>query len=244
MKIYLALKRGTYHDTFCEDFLTTYHLNNNLFVGAICDGCTNGKDSHFASTLYCKALKKVFIDISYQLLYQRQLETNLKALQKLIFKGLFEYLKEVKNKLLLEREELLSTLILLIINKQSGEIVCQIIGDGLLVVNNNFYEVDNNDLPDYLGYHIDENFEDWYKKQTHFYQFNKVKDVSICSDGIFTLKPQVLNANTSINPEHYLLIDNTYFEKDLMLRKKLKELEGNYQTEPNDDLAIIRVKLS
>ena len=58
MKIYTHLSSGKYHPVYGEDFLYYQLLRKKFLVGAVMDGCSSGKESYFASSLYGKSLRK------------------------------------------------------------------------------------------------------------------------------------------------------------------------------------------
>lgn len=65
MKIYSALKIGEFHPVFCEDFNVVEKLSENWMLIAVMDGCSSGKDSHFASALFGEIIKKIAKNIPY-----------------------------------------------------------------------------------------------------------------------------------------------------------------------------------
>ena len=162
-------------------------LSIKLCTIAVMDGCSMGKESHFASTLIAKLLRKIGKEISFRdFAESRKKETN-EYLNE-IFQKLFEDLKQLKNKLHLEKEEILSTLILGIFDKQQKEIELITVGDGLICYNGELIEYEQDDKPDYLGYHLGEDFRNWLGNQTQKLSLKNVEDLSISTDGIFTFK--------------------------------------------------------
>lgn len=166
MKIYTTLQIGEFHTNYCEDFLIKEELASNEILIAVLDGCTMGTESVFASILYGKILRKIAKNKFYEEFVSKQnQELDLHAQLKNILQDLIEETKEIKNKLGLETNELLSTLILGIIDTKSYKAEIITIGDGLVCVDGQLTEYEQNNTPDYLGYHLTENFEDFYKNQ-------------------------------------------------------------------------------
>lgn len=242
MQKYHHLQIGTFHTNHCEDYLITTEIGKNKQLLAIMDGCTMGTDSYFISTLIGKLLRKIAKELNY-LEFVQEGEQNLKDQLRNILFQLFEELKEIKNRLDLDRTELLSTLILGIIDSKMKEAEIIIIGDGLVYCNGKVYEYDQENKPDYLGYHLAKKFEEWYEQQEQRLSLKDCKDLSIASDGIFTFSPF---SNEKIEPLSeeaivaFLLLDRKYAESENMLLKKMLELERNYGLKPGDDLAILR----
>lgn len=160
---------------------------------------------------------------------------------------LFRELRQIKNQLDLEKEEILSTLILGVLDKQSKEIELITIGDGLICSNGELIEFEQDDKPDYLGYHLEENFDVWFKNQSQKLSLKNVKDFSISTDGIFTFK----NFNrkeydyqiTEEEIVEYLLVDEKWINQENMLKKKVSKIENEFGLKPSDDLTIIRIRI-
>src|SRR6187402_1674568 len=118
MKIYSALQIGDYHLNHCDDYLVVAEIGNNKLLCAVMDGCTMAIESYFAATLVGKILKKIARARGYMELYglendHAELDDYLKS----ILKGLFNELNTIKNQLLLDQKELLTTLMILLVDK-------------------------------------------------------------------------------------------------------------------------------
>jgi len=233
---------GDFHQNFCEDALLSFSISNEKHLLAVMDGCSSGTDSHFASALISKILKKVCIELAYLEFSKREIFT-LKEFQKRTLEGLFENLKLQRNQLHLGKEEILSTLILAIISDdKKAEIIT--IGDGLICCNGEYFEYEQDDRPDYLAYHLDENFKDWFQNQKQFLSFSNVGDLSISTDGIFTFNIFNNQKYPKIEEEAWidlLLKNKEGFEFEKMLHKKVIYLEKEFGLRPTDDLAILRI---
>ena len=161
MKIYSIICAGKDHPVTGEDFQYQHHLAKNWFIGAVMDGCSSGKESHFASTLYSKSLHKAcrMLPNMKEIMDDFDLEIMGKeAIMEFILGQLFEDIKKVKRTLFLDIEELLSTLILMVYDKNNQEALVNISGDGLVACNGKAEEIDQNNMPDYMGYHLDMKF--------------------------------------------------------------------------------------
>ncbi|MCC7454370.1 MAG: protein phosphatase 2C domain-containing protein, partial [Crocinitomix sp.] len=189
MKIYSALRIGEYHVNHCEDYLFVGDIGEDKILCAVMDGCTMGIDSYFVSTLVGKLLRKISIEKGYEELYQADvIPNNLEKLLKSILKELFIELIITKNQLLLERNEMLTTLIILLADKRSKKGLVLVIGDGLVNINGKITEYDQDNKPDYLGFHLTEDFETWYTNQSQKLFIENLQDISISTDGIFMFK--------------------------------------------------------
>ena len=105
------------------------------------------------------------------------------------------------------------------------------------------YEYEQNDKPDYLGYHLFENFDTWYEHQNQKLSVSNYKDISICTDGIFTFKhlKNIENQKSETDIIEYLLKDVTYSEYDNLLDRKIRFINDQWKHVVTDDLAIIRI---
>lgn len=66
MKKYELSKIGEFHTNHNEDSSTITEIGEDIILIAVLDGCTMGKESHFASTLLVKLLRKIGKEISYR----------------------------------------------------------------------------------------------------------------------------------------------------------------------------------
>jgi len=243
MKIYSALQIGAYHLNHCEDYLVTDHIGSEKLLCAVMDGCTMGSDSYFASTLVGKLLRKIAKAKGYKELFGAEPEQpDPEAYLKSILKDLFQELLIIKSQMLLEQNELLTTLLILLFDKKSGHGIILAVGDGVVAVNGVVTEFDQDNKPDYLGFHLHEDFDTWYAKQTQKIYINSARDVSLATDGIglFT-KVAAPKADDVLDPISYLLQNTENEDNDDMLELKLKRLEHVYGLKPSDDLAIVRI---
>jgi len=136
---------------------------------------------------------------------------------------LFEELGIIKNQLLLEREEVLSTLLLGIYDKEKKQANLITIGAGLICVAiEKIYEYEQDDKPDYLGYHLSEDFNNWFESQNQKLILTNVVDLSISTDGIFTFKQFDNKEYEKIEEEQiveYFLIDSKWYNQKICLIK-------------------------
>lgn len=244
MNIFSVLKLGEFHTNFCEDFTFHQSIHKNWLIAAVMDGCSSGQDSHFSATLFAKILKKICKEIPYWELQDASLNLDIvqhQYLGKCILEQFFKTIKDSKNNLALEVQELVSTCILLVYNipNKSAWINCS--GDGLLTVNHDAIAINQNDKPNYLAYHLNSAFQDWFEEQTSSYYFEQAADVSISTDGIFSFARNTTEEVANMQPLEYLLFDTSFQEQANMLSKKCIYLEKEYQLKPNDDVGIIRI---
>lgn len=243
LKLYSVIQKGEYHLNQCEDHLFSGEISKNIQVCAVMDGCTNGKESHFASVLIGKLLGKIVREKGYLAFYQSEVSTeHPEVYLKGVLQDLFRELNTVQRQLMLDTTELLSTLILMVINKEEQRSALNVIGDGVVCCNGKIIDFEQDNKPDYLAFHLKENFDTWYHLQKQRIVIDQTTDISIATDGITTFtkisRPEITE---TIDPAAYLLSDETYSDQEDMLEKKLRYLEYNWGLKPTDDLGIIRV---
>lgn len=244
MKLYQHTQKGLYHADHNEDFLVSEKLNGQIHAIAVMDGCSAGRESYFASTLIGKILRKAINEIAYKAFAEKR-KLNIKQLIGKIMELLFLELKELKNKLMLNKYELLSTIIIGVVDAEAKTAEVLTVGDGLVSCNGELFEYDQNNKPDYLGYHLDMTFKDWYDQQSQRLSLENVKDLSIATDGILSFQnvKEEKTKNTEIKrPIEYLLNNLEYNKEEYMLRKKIMNM-GKDGIKPMDDVAIIRCLL-
>ena len=123
---------------------------------------------------------------------------------------------------------------------KSGEMLA--VGDGVFCIDGKIVEYEQDNKPDYFGYHLDKDFEEWYAQQIQRISIEQFEDLSICTDGLFTFsKFDNQDYSTVKNVSDFLLKDKTGFENQNMLKKKVFEIEKKYGLKPTDDLGIIRI---
>lgn len=244
MNIYKALQKGEHHPNYCEDYYFVGEIGDDKVVCAVMDGCTMATDSYFASILVGKLLRKITKEKSYKAFYGLDSNTTPESYLKIILSDLFNELNFIKNHLMLETAELLTTLVIMIVDKKEKQGIVMAIGDGLVCINGQVTDFDQNNIPDYIGYHLNKDFDEWYNTQQQKILFHKIEDIIVATDGIFTFMP--INKNNlaeEINPINFLLFDKTNKQNSEMLSWQLKHLEFEYGLKPADDLAMIRILL-
>lgn len=245
MKIDEFIQIGTFHTNHCEDYLIQADIGDNRKLLAVMDGCSMGTDSYLASTLIGKVLRKIAKEFDYKEFAEKTV-LDLEVLLKLVLAQLFKEINAIKTNLQLERNELLSTLLLGIVDVENKAGKCITIGDGLICVDGVLTEYDHDNKPDYLAYHLEEDFETWYLEHQQKLSFKFNNYFAICTDGIFTfrrfdLKDYEDKKETQIID--FLLKDKSSMEEENvnLLKKKMIYIEHEWGLKPSDDLAIIKI---
>lgn len=233
MHIDSTLQIGAYHLHHCEDYLFHDYIGTDTLLCAVMDGCTMGTDSYLIATLVGKLLRKIAKERHYLAFIQPSPQPLSQQLESIIHQ-LFNELKIVKNQLQLEQREMLTTIIVCLLTKEGGTGL--VVGDGVVSIDGQVSIFEQDNKPDYVGYHLQEDFAHWYTKQVFIY-IPAYTDVSISTDGISSFTA-LAGGEPDIDPLSYLLSDPG------TLDKKLKYLEHQAGLRPTDDVAIIRVRNS
>lgn len=244
MKIFSLNKMGRLHDVHTEDHVFIRKIEPQWVVGAVMDGCSSGKETYFVSTLYGKIMQKSCLMLPFLDGINRgpSLDTLDEAfIGRFILNGVFKDLNRVHNLLATDLIEMLSTLILLVYNVSSKSAWINISGDGFIVHDQIIHEIDQNNIPDYIAYHLDIPFEDWISSCSQTLTFENQADISISTDGINKFYSLSEARQRSIDPVNYLLIDQSLAEEGNMLERKFNILKNDYGLAPYDDLGMIRI---
>lgn len=246
MQISSIVQKGEFHPVYCEDYLFEQALTESIHIAAVMDGCTMGADSHFASALIGKLLKKVAKEVSYQE-YLKTIPafstTLLNNIGRNIIQKVREELRRLSNELYLDELELLSTLILAIVNTETNNVWVVVVGDGCIGVNGEIIEVDQQNRPDYLGYHLSGPFEDWFEVQQNQFEFSNITKLSIATDGVLSFEKLVKSAPAFPgNVPVFLMLDNHPELHSKSIHKKIDTLKNDFGLIGTDDLGIIKMK--
>ena len=234
---------GSFHLNHCEDYVICTDIGDNRLLLAAMDGCSMGDDSYFAATLCGRLLRKVSKGEFYEA-YLQGTQSALDVQLRRVIAKLFDELVSAKDTLLLERNELLTTLLIAIIDvdARQGEVIC--IGDGVVCIDGELTEYDQDNQPDYLAYHLTEDFARWYPTIKQKISIGHFHDISLSTDGILSFVDAADHAERELMSErlfHYLLVDDTEHGNENGFVKKLHRIKMDWNLIHSDDLGIIRV---
>lgn len=243
MKFFELSHIGEFHINHNEDFLISEEAGNNRKVIAVMDGCSSGTDSHFASTLIGKLIRKIAKQQAYREYAQK--ETYELGIQlELIALQLFEELSNLNRQLDLKSDEILSTLILAVIDTNECKAEILVVGDGFIHYNGKNVEYENDNKPDYIGYHLNMDKHLWFQTRTQKLTIDKIEDLSISTDGIHTFKNFDGKAYPEISQNEIMdrfFVSKKELDNSNKLKKTLIEIKNSNGLMPSDDLTIIRV---
>jgi len=243
MQIHQILKRGFGHKNHCEDYVLVNNNNPHFLLAAAFDGCSSGTESFFASALFGKTLQNCFrnLDNNNTLLNTSELLYNITS-------ELMKQVYEIHKLLGTNNNEMLTTAIILILDKRNknGSIFCA--GDGVISINGVVHKINQNNQPDYPAYYFNtitntEDFTEWYHQKNKIIHFTQGSDISISTDGIesFTAENDIEKNITTDAIIAYLVSDTFLAGNKAMLSRKCNILKNNHTVENFDDLGMVRI---
>lgn len=250
IKIRETIQKGKAHLVFCQDATYTFETEE-IVVAGVFDGCSEVKDSHFASTLFTKILRKISHDygmndeIHNEILKAKGLP-EISKFSQLMIRMFFLELKNVQQLLYLNSDDLAATSIFLFYSKVQNKGVIYAFGDGYLNINGEEIIIDHNNIPQYAYRNwtqltgTDFDFEDYMKYFDQRYEFDNLKNIVISTDGILTFKN---TKNPDISKQDaidFLVKDVNLSKKTLMLNFKYNQLTDQHWSN-KDDLGIVRI---
>lgn len=243
VQIFSTLRRGHTHPVHCDDFLVQKRVNPTLWIGAVMDGCSSGTDSYFAATMIGKLISKIMATLHYTQAVGFDIEqADTSVILKYVAQALFKEVILAKNQLFLERNELLSTLIIAIYRPQILQLSLLAAGDGVFSINGETTVIEQQNKPNYLAYHLDKSFDEWYDGETITKHRMGVHGFAISTDGVESFTTEALTGEeTDFDAIDYLLINQAMAENAAMLNKKCLIMEQEQGLIPRDDVAIIRI---
>jgi len=243
MKFYELTQIGEFHVNHNEDYLVITDCGKAFKLIAVMDGCSSGNDSHFAATLLGKILRKLAKQEAYREYAEKQ-QKMIKAIIEDITLSLFEELGNLYRQLDLTSDELLTTLILGIVDTKNKSAEFVIIGDGLIHVDGENSEYESDNKPDYIGYHLNMDKHIWFQTRTFKKSIENFIDLTISTDGIFTFKNHDGKSYPTISESQIVnefCRDMTNSENPNKLKRSLLKIKDEFGLTPSDDLTIIRV---
>lgn len=255
MIIQKIVKRGVNHKNFCEDYASVSETSQYI-VAAVFDGCSDGIDSHFASALMGKILSNTTQDQRF-IMDATDSVIDIKSVARQFMSKFITNLSVTFALLRLSKRELLSTMLLLVVDKRTSEAYVMAFGDGFIKINGQVVELKNerfaggenpdaDNMPDYIIYDIEKFSDDdylrfWISENKYQFYVDKLEDIVIGSDGIFTFKQQVPGVEAKLDPIAYLTEDLWLADNKSVLSRKCNILKSTCGFDHEDDLSIIRI---
>jgi len=234
---------GEFHVNHNEDFLVTEDAGESYKLIAVMDGCSSGTDSHLASSLIGKLLRKAAKQQAYRE-YAQKKKLDLSSVLERISLQLFEDLCLLNGLLDLRSDEILSTLILGIVDIEDSSAELIVVGDGVIHTNGETFEYENDNKPDYIGYHLNMDKHLWYQTRTTKKTIKKFEELTISTDGIHTFKNFDGKRYPDFGEDEIMKAffeDTSDLENSNKLKATLIRIKEEYGLIPSDDLTMVRV---
>lgn len=238
MQIYSAMRKGEGHPVFCEDFMFIKKTGGDWVVAAVMDGCSAGADSHFASALMGKILGKIEFSLSDKKEIDLK-DASADQIGRYFAENLFHNFTNVNNYLQLDYVEALSTIILLIYHPVKKEAWIMTSGDGYVAIDEEITKIDQNNRPDYMAYHLNKGFVEWFDKHVRIFHSEQAKNIAISTDGIGSFFSLGAFTKGDIDPATELL--TFHIHNKMGLDAKIKQIQQEFGLIPYDDISIIRI---
>jgi serine/threonine protein phosphatase PrpC len=243
MPVFQYTHIGQHHINNNEDAVICYEISKERMLLAVMDGCSSGTDSHFASQLIAKSIRKIAKDISYQAFVTKK-TVPLNTMLSQLAQSLFNTLAAFNRQLDLQYDELLSTVVIALYDHSNKTAEILVAGDGFIACNGKQHEYEQENKPDYMAYHLSKSFEEWYEGHTSKLTLTNVEDLSLSTDGVFTFRPYDTADYpmiTDVEITNLLLNDVAGKDNPLMLQKKCYTIKSQFGLVHTDDLSIVRL---
>ena len=237
-------RRGKGHPQRCEDESLVFSYNQIAVIIAF-DGCSSGKDSYFASGLFAKLFKKIAIQHK---IYLENLNEN-SDLEKVTYNLMelfFDELKYSFSYFVLDLSEILSTIVLSVVNLKTKKAYSIIAGDGSLYIDGKIHSINaDENAPKYISYYLQSPFPDVWENNINKYNFEVQKVIAVLSDGIDSFKNY--NENRYVTETEKSDIIARFFESTYLLDNAVglaricNMIEKESNIAPNDDLSIAHI---
>ncbi len=240
-KIKSIITRG--HEKLrCEDDYLVEETENLIICGVF-DGCSSGLDSHIASTIMKKIMMNVNgLEFVYKIC-QKDGKDNLKFICRDFIDEIYISLNKLKSQnifFLKEGEDLLSTVIILVLDKNNGKYFIQFLGDGVAYTDGEITDVHNDDNSVLYLSTVNESLIDEYISKSKSLSGVINKTISISTDGIDTFKDSF--GIGYANEARTLFFESERFVKISPMLNRLYNIFTNENKLKNiDDFTMIRI---
>jgi len=210
---------------------------------AVMDGCSSGTDSHFASGLVAKVLRRIAKQTNLRSFAERTKPTT-EGLLRETLRTLFADLQRLNADLDLAYDELLTTLMLAVVDQRERNAEIIVIGDGVVACDEEIVEFLQENKPDYLGYYLTEDFDDYWATLKQRVTARDFLDLALASDGVFSFRAFSHDSYRPVTEDElltFLLVDRHEGAEENAYRRKLMYVSNTFGLKATDDLTVVRV---
>jgi hypothetical protein len=244
--LYTLLKKGVLHPVYCEDFQIAVQIEDEFDIYAVMDGCSAGTDSHFASALLGKSLCKAARLVDHRQIWSQLGLNNLPDPQdaprmaEFLLRMIFADMRRMRNEMMLEKLEMLSTLVLMVYDQKRDEAFITVKGDGYVAIDGQIHEIDEGGAPMYMGYFLGKPVEEWLAMQDNAFHVSAPRDISIATDGVEAYLRPDLSPDPETDSARILLTATDDLSPEMMENHHLEFLRRGLR--PVDDVSVIRLR--
>ena len=237
-----ATKLGFFHPVYCEDFVCAAEIGNGKWIAGAFDGCTMGTESHFASALAGKILRKVAKEAGYEYFADPSLESQpLEILGRDLLGRFRHQFRKTCSDLFLTKEEQLTTLVIALVDTRANAVWGICAGDGYVSTPAGAQEFDHGNIPNYMAYHWDKTFEEWLEGHTGQFHFEEVREVTLSTDGIFAFERMDKTVPfQEVDVVDFILGEGGSGPK--AISNQINVLEQDYGLVATDDVGVVRLR--
>lgn len=244
MRVKKYKRIGKHHANNCEDSVGSYKIGQSRELIVVCDGCSMGDKSHYVSELIQKILREISKEEDYRE-YVSDYNMDMNELLRSVCNSLFKRVKKIYQLTGSHKYDYLSTVLILIVDYKSLEYSYMVSGDGVVWIDDQFEIYDQNNQPNYIGYHLDIEFEKWFSSEVVTRNGDFSKSVAVSTDGILTFS----NGNDEFVTDNELnqlmrrLMSYSEIENELEIQNIIDELATLKDISTTDDIAICKLEI-
>lgn len=244
MRVKKYVRIGKHHTNNCEDSVGSYKIGDNRELIVVCDGCSMGDKSHYVSELIQKTLREISKEEDYRE-YVSDDSISINELLRLVCNSLFNRVKKIYQLTGSHKYDYLSTVLILIADYKSLEYAYMVSGDGVVWIDDQLEIFDQDNQPNYIGYHLNVEFEEWFSDEVVTKGGDFLKSVAISTDGILTFSNEndEFVSDEKINKLMKRLMSYSKIENEKELQNIVDEIASLENISTTDDIAICKLEI-
>ena len=155
-------------------------------------------------------------------------------------KSLFQRMRGISETGRLNKYDLLTTILIAIVDTDTKNYVSLCIGDGLLIVDGRRTEYDQDNQPDYLGYHLHDDFATYYASLVNTSHGRFEQTLALSTDGVFTFANAYDEhlSSATLRPLLNRIFSSTY-QGPKHFQNTIDKVEEQVKLKATDDLGLV-----
>lgn len=233
---------GSNHVNHNTDALVTEDLTERHVLLAVMDGSGTEPDGHFAATLVARVLRNIARQTNLRTFAERRQPTTGELLRGTM-QTLLSDLRRLNADLGLGADELLTTLVLAVVDRQGPRAEIITIGSGVVGCDGEVVEYAHGHQPDFIGHHLNVDFDQWWAGQPRRLVCEDFLDLTLATDGLLSFRPFSPDSYHPVTPDElteFLVSVRDEGSTDTFYRRHLLYVRDRFGLEYTDDLTIVR----